>query len=48
VNIVEEHNCEHCASISQIIVLEDAEKATAPMIKFYPFCGMSNQYPKQI
>jgi hypothetical protein len=30
------------------MILKDTEKATEPTIEFCPFCGMSNEYPKEI
>jgi hypothetical protein len=44
---MEEYNCIHCEGITQIKIIKDTEKATEPTIEFCPFCGMSNQYPKE-
>jgi hypothetical protein len=45
---IEEYKCIHCEGITQIEIIKDTEKATEPKIEFCPFCGMSNQYPKEI
>lgn len=45
---MEEYECIHCEGISQILMLKNTEKATEPTIEFCPFCGMSNEYPKEI
>jgi hypothetical protein len=45
---MEEYKCIHCEGIAQINIIEDTEKATEPEIEFCPFCGMSNEYAKEI
>lgn len=41
----EDYGCRHCKGLSEVKVLKQTEKATEPMIKFCPFCGMANHYP---
>jgi hypothetical protein len=43
-----EYSCIHCEGVSLIIIIEPTEKATLPEVEFCPFCGMSNEYPKEI
>ncbi len=45
---MEEYKCIHCEGISQIAIQKDTEKATEPEIEFCSFCGMSNEYAKEI
>lgn len=45
---MEEYKCIHCEGIAQINITKDTEKATEPEIEFCPFCGMSNEYAKEI
>jgi len=45
---IEQYQCIHCAGIAQIEIVKDTEKATEPKIEFCPFCGMSNEYAKEI
>ncbi len=45
---MEEYKCKHCEGVSQIVMLKDTQKVTEPTIEFCPFCGMANQYPKEI
>ncbi len=45
---MEQYKCEYCEGVSQIVIIKDTEKAIEPTIEFCPFCGMSNQYPKEM
>ncbi len=44
---MEIYKCKHCGGTCQIVILKEPEKGTEPKIEFCPFCGMSNQYPKE-
>jgi len=42
-----EYQCKHCEGICEVIIVRNTEKATEPTIEFCPFCGISNQHPKE-
>jgi len=42
------YQCAHCESVSLVITLQPTEKATLPEVEFCPYCGMSNEYAREL
>jgi hypothetical protein len=45
---MENCECRHCLGKVQLMVLDEGEKRTEPLIEFCPFCGISNLYLEEI